>query len=209
MRNQHAAVSRRLSDPDFQGAIVRACLTSVLVLATLLAVFATHDAWVWTHPPQAKYFVIDGNSTPRPIVPVDSPILDETQLLEWTVRWVLAPYNVNYHDYPQQLNTSGRHYTQNGWNSFAGSYISSGNFEELKKGRLLCFAQAQRSAVIRQTSLIAGHLAYEIQFPLIQTCENVNQQATQNLMMTATVSRVNDLEHPDGLAIDQLIAKPY
>ena len=33
MRNQHAAVSRRLSDPDFQGSIVRACLTSVLVLA--------------------------------------------------------------------------------------------------------------------------------------------------------------------------------
>ncbi len=100
MRNQHAAVSRRLSDPDFQGSIVRACLTSVLFLAALLAVFAMHDAWVWTHPPEAKYFVIDGNSTPRPIIPVDSPIVDETQLLEWTVRWVLAPYNVNYHDLP-------------------------------------------------------------------------------------------------------------
>jgi intracellular multiplication protein IcmL len=209
MQNQTAAVSRRLSDPDFQGWIVRNSILLVIVLAALLGVFVIHDAYVWTHPEQPKYFYVDGRNPPRPAVALDSPIVDDTELLEWAVKWVLAPYNVNYHDYAQQLNTAGRHYTQKGWNSFAGSYIQGGNFDELKKGRLLCYAQAQRSAVIRNASIADGRLAYEIQFPMVQTCQNVNQESTQNLMMTATIVRANDMDHPDGLAIEQLTAKAY
>lgn len=209
MQNRGAAVSRRLSDPDFQGWIVRNCLLAVATLCTLLAVFVVHDLYLWMHPVQPKYFYVDGTNTPRPAVPLDSPVVDDTQLLQWGVKWVLSPYNVNYHDYAAQLNMAGRHYTQNGWNSFAASYIGNGNFDELKRGRLLCYAQAQRAAVIHNVQLLGGRLAYQIQFPMVQTCENVNQQITQNLMMTATIIRTNGFDHPDGLAIDQLIAKAY
>lgn len=209
MQNQAAAVHRRLSDPDFQGWIVRHSILLVVALTALLAVFVAHDAYVWTHPATPKYFYVDGRHPPIPAVALDSPIVDDTELLEWAVKWVLAPYNVNYHDFPQQLNAAGRHYTTNGWSSFGASYIKGGNFDEMQKARLTCYAQAQRSAIIRQTSIIGGRLAYQIQFPMVQTCENVNQQSTSNLMMTATVMRMNDQEHPDGLAIEQLTAKAY
>jgi len=62
--------------------------------------------------------------------------------------------------------------------------------------------------VIHQTSFVAGRLAYQIQFPMMQTCENVNQTSSNSLMMTALVIRTNDDDHPDGLAIDQLVASP-
>jgi intracellular multiplication protein IcmL len=209
MQNQAAAVSRRLSDPDFQGWIVRNSILLVVILLALLTVFVVHDAYVWTHPEPPKYFFVDGRKPPTPAVALDSPIIDDTELLEWSVKWVLAPYNVNYHDFPQQLNAAGRHYTANGWSSFGASYIKGGNFDEMQKARLTCYAQAQRAAVIRQTSIVGGRLAYEIQFPMVQTCENVNQQSTSNLMMTATIVRMNDQDHPDGLAIEQLTAKAY
>jgi intracellular multiplication protein IcmL len=209
MQNQAAAVNRRLSDPDFQGWIVRNSLLVVMVLSVLLAVFVIHDAYVWTHPTKPVYFFVDGRNPPTPAVALDSPIVDDTELLEWSVKWVLAPYNVNYHDFAQQLNAAGQHYTRNGWSSFGASYIKGGNFDEMQRARLTCFAQAQRSAVIRQTSIVGGHLAYQIQFPMVQTCENVNQQSTSNLVMTATIIRMNDQDHPDGLAIDQLTAKAY
>ena len=209
MRNQGVAVDRRLSDPDFQGWLVRSCLLAITMLSALLVAFVVHDAWVWTHPPQPRYFLVDGASTPRPITPLDSPIVDDTELLDWSVKWVLAPYNVNYHDFPQQLNTAGRHYTQEGWNSFANSYIKGGNFEEMKRARLLCFAQAQRAALIRQSAIFGGRLAYQVQFPMVQTCQNSQQETSQDLMMTATVIRVDDIDHPDGLAINQLVAKAY
>jgi intracellular multiplication protein IcmL len=209
MQNQTEAVSRRLSDPDFQGWVVRNSMLLVLVLSGLLGVFVIHDGYVWTHPAQPVYFFVDGHNPPMPAVPLDSPIVDDTQLLDWSVKWVLAPYNVNYHDFPQQLNTAGQHYTRNGWSSFGSAYINAGNFQAMQHARMTCYAQAQRSAVIRQTSIIGGHLAYEVQFPMVQTCENVNQQSTSNLMMTATVIRMNDQNHPDGLAIEQLTAKGF
>jgi intracellular multiplication protein IcmL len=207
MKNQTAAVTRRLSDPDFQAWVVRHCFLLVVVQSLLLAVFVTHDAYVWGHPAKPVYFFVDGHNPPTPAVALDSPIVDDTELLEWAVKWVLAPYNVNYHDFPQQLNAAGQHYTQNGWASFGASYIKGGNFDEMQRARLTCYAQAQRSPVIRQTSIIGGRLAYEIQFPMIQTCENVNQQMTFDLMMTATIVRTNDQNRPDGLAIEQLTAK--
>ena len=44
---------------------------------------------------------------------------------------------------------------------------------------------------------------------MVQTCQNSQQETSQNLMMTATVIRVDDMDHPDGLAINQLVAKAY
>jgi intracellular multiplication protein IcmL len=47
-----------------------------------------------------------------------------------------------------------------------------------------------------------------VQVPITQTCENVNQTSTNNLMITALVVRTNSDDDPDGLAIDQLVATP-
>jgi intracellular multiplication protein IcmL len=208
MRNQTAAVTRRLSDPDFQGTLVTCCLMLTLAMGAILAVSLLHDAWVWTHPVPPRYFFTDGKHAPRQVVALDSPIVDDSELLDWSVKAILAPYNVDYYNYPVELNTASRRFTLRGWNTFAGSFINRGNFDELKRARLLCHAQAQRAAVIHQTSFAQGALAYQIQVPIVQTCENVNQTSTNDLMITALVIRTNDDDHPDGLAIDQLVAAP-
>ncbi len=206
MKNHHAAVTRRLSDPDFQAVLVTRCLALTLGLGVLLGISLIHDAWVWAHPVEPRYFFVDGKTPPRPVRALDSPIVDDTELLEWTVKSVLAPYNVDYYNYPQELNTASRRFTVNGWNSFANSYIAQGNFDELKRARLLCHAQSQRAAVIHQTRYVQGALAYQVQVPIVQTCENVNQVSTNTLMITALVLRTNADDHPDGLVIDQLVA---
>jgi len=206
MQNQNAAIMRKLSDPDFQASLVNRSLGLVTGLSVLLGAFVIHDAWIWTHPPTPKYFIVDGKSAPRAMTAVDSPVVNDAELLDWTVKAVLAPYNVNYHDYPLELNTAGRRFTTNGWSTFAGSYIKSGNFEAMKKGMLLCFAQAQRSAVIVDSKIVGGALAYRVQVPIVQTCQNTNEANTQRMMLTALVVRTNAEDHPEGLQIEQLVA---
>lgn len=206
MKNAHAAVTRRLSDPDFQGALVTKCLGLTLGLGALLAVSLIHDAYVWMNPVKPIFFISDGKGFTRPLTPVDSPIIGDTELLEWTVQAAVAPYNVDYFNYAKELNTASRRFTVRGWNTFASSYVGQGNFDELKRARLLCHAQSQRAAVIHQTSYVQNALAYQVQVPIVQTCENVNQTSTNNLMVTALVVRTNAEDHPDGLAIDQLVA---
>lgn len=206
MQNQRAAVARRLSDPDFQAVLVNRCIGLVMIMSVLLLGFMAHDAWIWSHPPTPRYFYIDGQHPPRPAAPLDSPVVDDNQLLDWAVRAILAAYNVNYHDYPIQLSTASRRFTENGWTTFAGSFIKSGNLDEVKKAMLLCYAEAQRAAIIHRSMIVRGALAYEVQVPIVQTCQNTQQQSTQNLLMTAQVMRTNDDDHPDGLVIDQLVA---
>jgi intracellular multiplication protein IcmL len=207
MKNQRAAIDRRLSDPDFQGWIVRNSILCVMALSVLLALFSIHDAWEWSHPPRPLYFFVDGHNTPIAAKPLDSPIVDDAELLDWSVKWVLAAYNIDYYRYAEQLNAAGRHYTPTGWSSFANSLNASGNFEKMKHDQLLCFAQAQRAAVIQKTVIVSGRLAYAVQFPMVQTCENTNGHNSMDMMMTAVVVRTDDPDHPDGLAIDQLVAK--
>ena len=209
MRNANAAVSKRVSDPDFQGTLVNRCLALTLGMGALLGVSLLHDAWEWTHPVQPRYFFTDGKHAPRPVVALDSPIVDDTELLEWSVKAVLAPYNVDYFNYPTELNTASRRFTLKGWNTFANSYIGTGNFDELKRARLLCHAQSQRAAIIHQTSYVEVALSYQMQVPITQTCENANQTSTNNLVVTALIVRTNDDDHPDGLAVDQLVASPH
>jgi intracellular multiplication protein IcmL len=209
MRNQRAAVAARLSDPDFQGTLVNRCVGLTIVMAVVVCVSLIHDAYQWTHPVPPRYFFTDGKHAPRPVEALDSPIVDDTELLDWTVKAVLAPYNIDYYNYPVELNTASRRFTTHGWNTFAESFIKQGNFEELKRARLLCHAQSQRAAVIHQTSFVEGALAYEIRFPMTQTCENVNQTSTNTLVVSALVIRTNDDDHPDGLAINQLVAAPH
>jgi len=209
MKNQNAAVTRRLSDPDFQASLVSRCLALTLGMGALLALAFAHDAIVWLNPVQPRYFFVDGRDPPKPVVALDSPIVDDTELLEWSVKSILAAYNVDYYNYPVELNAASRRFTVRGWNTFAASYISTGNFDELKRARLLCHAQSQRAAVIHQTSYVQGALAYQVQVPITQTCENVNQSSTNNLLITALVVRTNADDHPDGLVIDQLVAAPH
>lgn len=206
MKNAHATVTRRLSDPDFQANLVSKCLGLTLGMGLLLSVSLVHDTYVWLNPPKQLYFISDGKGFARPTTPVTSPIVDDTALLEWTVQSVLAPYNVDYFNFAKELNTASRHFTQHGWNTFANSFVTYGNFDELQRARLLCHAQPVRAAVIHQTSFMQGSLAYEVQVPIVQTCENVNQTSTNNLMITAVVVRTNGEDHPDGLAINQLVA---
>ncbi len=45
-----------------------------------------------------------------------------------------------------------------------------------------------------------------MQVPIVQTCQNSQQANTQKLMVTALVVRTNEEDHPDGLAVEQLVA---
>ena len=206
MPNQANAVMRRLSDPDFQAWLVTRLILLTLAMMALLGMSLAHDAFVWMNPPKPSFFRFDGRNPPQPLVALDSPIVDDTELLAWTTKAVLAVYSVNYHDYPEQLNTAGRRFTANGWNSFAQTYKETGNLEAMKRSRLTCFGQSQRAALIREVKVLRGRLAYDVQFPVIQTCQNTQSENTKRLMMTALVVRTDIGDHPDGLAIDQLVA---
>ena len=209
MRNQTAAVARRLSDPDFQGTLVNRCLA--LTLGMGVAARRRRCSMTPGFGPirfQPRYFFTDGKHAPRPVVALDSPIVDDTELLEWSGqgdpralqrRLLQLPGGAEYGE-PALYGARLEHFRQ--------LLHLAGQFRR---------AEARAAAVPRAVAARGGDPSDElrarrarlpIQVPITQTCENVNQTSSNNLMITALVIRTNDDDHPDGLAIDQLVAAP-
>jgi hypothetical protein len=97
-RRFHPPPQPALSDSDFKGALVHRSLAVTTILAVAVAALVADDVWLRTHPTPPKYFFVDDKHPPRAAAALDSPIVDDTELLEWTVKAALAPYDVNYPD---------------------------------------------------------------------------------------------------------------
>jgi intracellular multiplication protein IcmL len=208
MKNQSAAISRKLSDPAFtQRLLRRSFLTHVLQGVTSIAVVGDL-LWRDAHPPQSHYFYTDGTGTPREVFPLDAPVMSDTQVVNWTVNSVVAAYSVDFQHYRQQLSDASQHFTVAAWRSFGTSYIQSGNLQKMKEARLSVLAVPQAAGVILHKAVVGDRLTWQIQFPMLVSPENENAVYPQRLMVTVLVGRTTETDHPDGIAIEQLNAPP-
>jgi intracellular multiplication protein IcmL len=208
MRNQSAAINRRLSDPEFTQALLR---RSFLVhgIQSLATIGLIGDiAWRDANPPRPHYFYTDGNGAPREVYPLDYPVMSDADVAVWTVNSVVAAYTIDFANYRDQLSSASQHFTIAAWRSFGTAFINSGNFEKLKEARLVSSAQPERAALIVHKAIIGDRLTWEIQFPMLVTYENENETNTEHLMVTVLIVRTSETDHPDGIAIEQLNAPP-
>ncbi len=208
MNNHPAAVSRRLTDPDFMQKLLRRSFLTESVMALAIAGLVGDRIWRDHHPPPERFFYTDGKGTPYEIAALDAPVMSDADLLTWTLRSVVAAYSVNFAEYPDQLSRAAAHFTTSGWNGFGAAFVTTGNFEKIKRARLTVTAQPEKTAIISDQQVIGGRRTYKVELPLLVTYMNENQTTPQHLNVTAIVVRVPVMDHPDGIAIDQFNAPP-
>ncbi len=208
MKNQTEAIARKLSDPDFMQAMLRRSFMVQGVMGVAIVGLVADRIWIGHHPPAPHYFYTNGRGTPYEMVPLDAPVMSDAELLTWTVNSVVAAYTVNFKEYRDQLSKAAAHFTIRGWNSFGTAFVKTGNFEEIKRARLVATAQPERAATIRDRAVIGGQLTYKIELPLIVTYENENSANSAHLLVTLLVVREIETAHPDGVAIAQINAPP-
>lgn len=146
--------------------------------------------------------------TPSPPTALDHAVMDDDAVLRWTVEAVLASYSFNYHDYEQQKAAAKARFAASGWdisqNDTEAGYV---DVQAAKQSRLLCFARADRPALLRGTRVMSGVLAYDVEFTVLQTCGNSQQESTTRFTATANVVRTDAPEHPEGIAIGHLASR--
>jgi len=208
MRNQDAAIRRKLSDPEFlQSMLRRSFLVQGLTGVALIAMVTDHF-WRDAHPPRPHYFYTDGTNTPREVLPLDAPVMSDAEVVNWTIASVVAAYSVDFQHYRKQLSDASQHFTIEAWRSFGESYIQSGNFQKMKDARLSVQATPLQAGVILHKEIVADRLTWQIQFPMLVSPANENAVYEQKLMATVLVGRAIETDHPDGIAIEQLNAPP-
>jgi len=208
MTNQSDAVARKLSNPDFTQRMLRRSFMVHTLQGLAIAGLVADRIWIGHHPPEPHFFYTDGKGTPYEMMPLDAPVMSDADLLTWTVNSVVAAYTVNFKEYADQMTKAAAHFTIRGWNSFGTAFIKTGNFDAIKRARLVATAQPERAATIPERAVIGGQLTYKVELPLIVTYENENSKNSSRLLVTLLVVRAIEVTHPDGVAIDQLNAPP-
>jgi intracellular multiplication protein IcmL len=208
MRNQSAAIGRKLADPEYTQTLLRRSFGLHAIQGIVIIGLIGIIAWNAVNPPRPHYFYTDGKGTPREVFPLDYPVMSDADVAVWTVNSVVAAYTIDFRNYRDQLSRASQHFTTAAWRSFGTAFIDSGNFEKLKVARLVSSAQPERAALIVHKAIIGDRLTWEIQFPLLVSYENENETHTQHLMVTALVVRTIETDHPNGIAIEQVNAPP-
>jgi intracellular multiplication protein IcmL len=177
---------------------------------TIAAVLCGADAVYMTlRPPQPSIWYTDGSQVEYRVFPLSQPVLAADWITKWTEAAVLQAYGINFVDYRAQFTADRRNFTDRGWASFRDSFINSGNLKKLISARLVGSAQAQAPPVVKSVSIVNGAYSFLVEFPLVATYQNDNQQVTEHLMVDVYVVHVSVFDHPDGIAIDHIIATPY
>lgn len=209
MKNQAAAVARKLSEPEFQQRMLRRSFLNNTVLAGALLALVGDRLWRDHHPSTPHYFYTDGKGTPREVYPLDHPVMSDSDLIIWTVGSVAAVFSINFKDYRTQLNHAAEHFTDNGWVAFGNAFKSVGNLEKIKIARLVGSATPERSAVIHSQGVVGNLYTYKIEIPMIVAFENDNvNNDNQHVIVSVVVIRTIAPDHPDGIAIDQIVVVP-
>ena len=208
MKNQSAAVARRLSDPEFSQKLLRRSFLANTIQGGAILALVADRIWRDHHPPLPKFFYTDGKGTPREVFPLDHPVMRDSDLLIWTVSAVCAVFTVNFKDYRIQLNKAGERFTDRGWAAYANAFKGVGNLAKIQSARLIGTATPERAAVIRGKGVVGNLYTYKVEIPLIVTFENDNVNNAQRLIVSVVVIRTIQPDHPDGVAIDQMTAIP-
>ncbi len=67
MKNQSAAVGRRLSDPEFSQKLLRRSFLTNTVLGGAIVALVGDRIWRDHHPPRPQFFYTNGRDTPREV----------------------------------------------------------------------------------------------------------------------------------------------
>jgi intracellular multiplication protein IcmL len=208
MSNESQAISQKLVDPAFLLGLVKFNQRTNLVLAAALLLFVGDKVWEAAHPPQPFFIYTDAEGKPYRSFPLNQQIMTDADVLNWTQDVVQNAYDINWRDYRTQLTQTSHEFTLPGWSSFGQSFIQTGDLDKLKQSRLVGDAQLTGAAVMVAEGVVGSVYTYQIQFPMTVTYANENQEITEHLNMNVIVVRAPAINHPNGIAIDQLNAVP-
>lgn len=163
---------------------------------------------VQVHQPADKYFATTTDGRVIPVVALDEPNLSDAALLAWVVQAATETMTFGFSDYRRRLQESSRHFTKSGWAAFAQELSDEKIIEKVDSNKQMIRAAPAAAPVIEQKTIRAGRYQWVVRFPLVLSYESESGVRSDRWEVRLTVVRVPRLESPNGVGIQQWLAKP-
>lgn len=141
------------------------------------------------------------------IVPLNEPYRTRAEVVAWSASTAHKVMRLGYHDYRQRLQDSSNNFTPTGWESFTKAMKEARILETLEARKLVINMEIEAAPEVKNSFVKEGIYTWYLQFPVSIKFEGQEAPAPMRAMLILQVVRVSTLQNPDGISIEQWVAK--
>lgn len=174
------------------------------------AIIALICAMVWVvsnSKPEYRYFATTEDGRLVPMIPLNQPNLSTPALMSWVAQAATEVMTFGFNDYKRRLQEASRNFTQPGWRSFSTALDNSKIIESVTSQQQVVTAAPRGAPIITYEGEVEGRYQWLIEVPLVVTFQSGSQRRSVNYSVQVVVVRLSRLENPNGIGIEQWVAK--
>lgn len=153
------------------------------------------------------YFATTADGRIINIVPLNEPFRSNAEVLSWTSGTVQKVLRFGYHDFRQHLQSVSGNFTPSGWESFTKALKDARILEAVDARKLVVTLDVTAAPEIKNAFVKDGVYTWYMQLPISIKFSGNEAPGAINAVLLLQVVRVSTLQNPDGIGIEQWIAK--
>lgn len=180
-----------------------AVIEAMIILALVGAMYFVIEV----HQPENRYFATTEDGRLVPMVPLSEPNLSVPALMSWSAQAASETMTFSFNDYKRRLQQSSRNFTRIGWVSFTTALEKSGIIDKVVANNQVATAVPASAPILIQEGIVNGRYQWQVQVPLLVTYQAGSSVQDVKMMVNLLLVRVPKLESPNGVGIEQWIAR--
>ncbi len=180
-----------------------AVIEAMIILALVGAMYFVIDV----HQPENRYFATTEDGRLVPMVALSEPNLSVPALMSWSAQAATEVMTFGFNDYKRRLQQASRNFTRLGWVSFTSALEKSRIIEMVEANGQVVSAAPASAPILISEGVVNGRYQWQVQVPLVVTYQAGSSVRDDKMLVTLLLVRVPKLESPNGVGIEQWIAR--
>lgn len=173
-----------------------------------LAISISMSFFVLTKKENNVYFAINNDGSIVELTPLFSPNVSDATVANWFTRALVDTFDFNYYNLKHRMNESAiKWFTPEGRRELIRTMDENGNFEVIADRKMIVSLDTSNTPIVIQSGRPSWSNSYlwKLQVPAKITYRTETSVYSNNVIVTAVVSRRSLLEDPAGLGISSII----
>lgn len=180
-----------------------AVIEAMIILALVGAMYFVIEV----HQPENRYFATTEDGRLVPMVALSEPNLSVPALMSWSAQAATEVMTFGFNDYKRRLQQASRNFTRLGWVSFTSALEKSRIIEMVEANGQVVSAAPASAPILISEGVVNGRYQWQVQVPLVVTYQAGSSIRDDKMLVTLLLVRVPKLESPNGVGIEQWIAR--
>lgn len=180
-----------------------AVIEAMIILALVGAMYFVINV----HQPENRYFATTEDGRLVPMVALSEPNLSTPALMSWSAQAATEVMTFGFNDYKRRLQQASRNFTRLGWVSFTSALEKSRIIEMVEANQQVVSAAPASAPILIDERVVNGRYQWQVQVPMVVTYQAGSTVRDDKMLVTLLLVRVPKLESPNGVGIEQWIAR--